>query len=113
LSELGCSFVVRYRAVLNVFGLYLSYIYRMIYLLFCILSSTAIAVIFKLMANRNIEILPVIVINYFTALITGLLMFNSALNIGMIVQSEWLNISLLIGVFLIVGFYLTQVSHFN
>lgn len=78
----------------------------MIFLLLSILSSTTIAVIFKLMAGKNIELLPVIVINYFAALAAGILLFDNELSVQYILQSSWLYISILIGSLLIIGFYL-------
>ncbi|NOR86814.1 MAG: EamA/RhaT family transporter [Bacteroidales bacterium] len=78
----------------------------MIFLLLSILSSTTIAVIFKLMAGKSIELLPVIVINYFAALIAGLLLFDGELSVQYILQSNWIYISIFIGSLLIIGFYL-------
>ncbi len=68
----------------------------MIFLLLSILSSTTIAVIFKLMAGKSIELLPVIVINYFAALIAGLLLFDGELSVQYILQSTWIYISIFI-----------------
>lgn len=78
----------------------------MIFLLLSIISSTAIAIIFKLMANKNIELLPVIVLNYFSAFIAGILLFKGNLSINYILSSDWIYISILIGSLLIIGFYL-------
>lgn len=78
----------------------------MIFLILSILSSTAIAIIFKLMDQKNVAILPVIVINYFAALIAGLLLFKGNLSINYILSSDWIYISILIGSLLIIGFYL-------
>lgn len=78
----------------------------MIYLLLSILSSTTIAIIFKLMDNKNVALLPVIVLNYFSALTAGLLLFKGDLSLTYIFSSSWVYISFVIGSLLIIGFYL-------
>lgn len=83
-----------------------AYICHMIFLLLSILSSSTIAIIFKLMAGKKVELLPVIVINYFAALAAGILLFDGELSSQYILQSSWLYISILIGSLLIIGFYL-------
>lgn len=78
----------------------------MIFLILSILSSTAIAIIFKLMDKQNTALLPVIVLNYFAALGAGLLLFDGELSVDYILKSDWLYIAILIGSLLIIGFYL-------
>lgn len=78
----------------------------MVFLLLSILSSTTIAVIFKLMDKQKVTLLPVIVLNYFAALTAGLLLFKGELSFSYILNSSWLYISILIGSLLIIGFYL-------
>jgi drug/metabolite transporter (DMT)-like permease len=78
----------------------------MIFLLLSILSSVGIAVIFKLMDKQKAALLPVIVLNYFTALVAGLLLFNGELSVGYILSSDWRYMAVLIGSLLIIGFYL-------
>ncbi len=78
----------------------------MIFLILSILSSVGIAIIFKLMDKQNVALLPVIVLNYFTALLAGLLLFDGELSAGYILSSDWRYIAVLIGSLLIIGFYL-------
>lgn len=78
----------------------------MIFLILSILSSTIIAIIFKLMAKKNVMLLPVIVLNYFTALAVGLLLFKGELSVDYILSSPWRYIAMVIGSLLIIGFYL-------
>jgi drug/metabolite transporter (DMT)-like permease len=78
----------------------------MIYLILSIISSTVIAIIFKLMDKQDVALLPVIVVNYFSAFLAGLLLFNGELSLDYVIQSNWLYIAVLIGSLLIIGFYL-------
>ena len=78
----------------------------MIYLLLSILSSTAIAVIFKLMDRQKVALLPVIVLNYFSAFAAGFLLFKGTPSLAYILNSDWLYIAIVIGSLLIIGFYL-------
>lgn len=78
----------------------------MIYLLFSILSSTIIALVFKLIDIRKTDLFSVIVINYFTALACGFFVFDGEISIDYIITSTWFPLSLIIGSMLIIGFYL-------
>lgn len=78
----------------------------MIYLLLSIISSTAIAVIFKLMDRQKVALLPVIVLNYFAAFVAGFMLFKGTPNLDYILSSNWLYIAIVIGSLLIIGFYL-------
>lgn len=78
----------------------------MIFLILSILSSTIIAIIFKFTDRKNVPLLPVIVLNYFSAFIVGLFLFKGDLSVDYILSSSWLYIALLIGSLLIIGFYL-------
>jgi len=78
----------------------------MIFLILSILSSTTIAIIFKLMDHKNVALLPVIVLNYFSALLAGMLLFKGELSVDYLLSSSWLTIAILIGSLLIIGFYL-------
>ncbi len=80
------------------------------YLLLSILSSTAIAVIFKIQDRIKIKLFPVIVLNYFTATILGYSLSDIDLSFNEILQSDWIVSGILIGVFLIAGFYLIGYS---
>lgn len=58
------------------------------------------------MDRQNVALLPVIVLNYFSAFIAGLLLFKGDLSLDYILNSDWLYIAILIGSLLIIGFYL-------
>ncbi|WP_223033235.1 DMT family transporter [Hanstruepera marina] len=61
----------------------------MIYLLFSILSSTAIFVLFKLFDKYRINTLQAIVVNYVTASILGLTLSSKPFNISETLESDW------------------------
>ncbi|WP_250432657.1 EamA/RhaT family transporter [Hanstruepera flava] len=61
----------------------------MIYLLFSILSSTAIFVLFKLFDRYQINTLQAIVVNYVTASIMGFSLSSKPFNVSETIQSEW------------------------
>jgi drug/metabolite transporter (DMT)-like permease len=82
----------------------------MIFLLLSILSSTAIAVIFKLIDKKNVALFPVIILNYVAAFVVGVLLFDGEISMNYIVQSSWFGISMMIGLLLIAGFYLIGYS---
>ncbi len=78
----------------------------MIFLVLSILSSTSIAIIFKLIKSLEVKIFPVIVINYFSATILGLFLNNIDISFTSVISSSWIYVALVIGIFLIAGFYL-------
>ena len=80
------------------------------FLLLSILSSTIIAVVFKIQNKFDIKLFPVIVINYFTATILGLILNNTSISFGEIISSNWFFSALGIGTLLILGFYLIGYS---
>ena len=82
----------------------------MIFLLFSILSSTIVALIFKLVDIKKTDLFSVIVINYFTALILGIVIFEGDISLSYIINSDWIIVSLILGVLLIIGFYLIGYS---
>ena len=61
----------------------------MIYLLLSILSSTAIFVVFKLLKKFNIDTLQAITINYVTACICGILLYQGEINPIEITHTDW------------------------
>ena len=75
-------------------------------LLLCILSSTAIFVIFKTIHRFNIPSFPVIVINYLVATILGFVIYNGNRSLDSILSSRWLIISIIIGIMFIIMFFL-------
>lgn len=82
----------------------------MIFLLLSILSSTIIAIVFKIQDRMKIKLFPVIVLNYFAATTFGLLLNDVKITPEEIIHSSWIYGALLIGAFLIVGFYLIGFS---
>jgi drug/metabolite transporter (DMT)-like permease len=80
------------------------------FLLLCILSSTAIFVTFKSINRLHIPAFPVIVINYLTATILGMLIYSGNTRIASIPGSPWLPISVVIGVMFILMFFLVAYS---
>lgn len=58
------------------------------------------------MGKYQVALLPVIVLNYFSAFIAGLLLFDGDLSVHYILSRSWIYLSLIIGSLLIIGFYL-------
>ncbi len=77
----------------------------MISLLLSIFSSTCILIIFKIIEKQKLHVFPPIVINYIVATIFGLSISTNS--IGGIVSDtpNWIYLSLIIGVLLIINFY--------
>ncbi|PNQ72698.1 hypothetical protein C1T31_11185 [Hanstruepera neustonica] len=69
----------------------------MIYLLFSILSSTAIFVLFKLFDRYRINTLQAIVTNYITAFILGLSLSTKKFNLSEIWNAKWFLGAILLG----------------
>lgn len=61
----------------------------MIYLLFSVLASTTIFVIFKLFGRFKIKILHAIVVNYIIACVSGLVAFEGSLQLATLPEFEW------------------------
>lgn len=80
------------------------------FLILCILSSTAIFVIFKTINRLNIPSFPVIVINYLVATLLGFIIFSGDIALGSILDSQWLPISMIIGIMFIIMFFLISYS---
>lgn len=80
------------------------------FLLLCILSSTAIFVIFKTISRFNIPAFPVIVINYLVATILGFIIYTGDNGPASIFGSRWLPISIIIGIMFILMFFLVAYS---
>lgn len=76
----------------------------MIFLVFSIFSSAAIYVIFKYIDRFKINTFDVIIINYITAAILGLLLSNTQSDIFPIYKNNWFPYSVLIGVLFILMF---------
>ena len=80
------------------------------FLLLCILSSTGIFIIFKILDRLSIPSFPVIVINYLTATLLGFLINAGEVSLDSIRQTGWLPMSMLIGVMFILMFFLIAFS---
>lgn len=76
----------------------------MIFLIFSILSSAAIYVIFKYIDRFKIATFDVIIINYITAAILGLLLSDTQVDIFPVYQNQWFPYAVLIGVLFILMF---------
>ncbi|MFH0756075.1 MAG: DMT family transporter [Bacteroidota bacterium] len=82
----------------------------MYFLLFCILSSTGIFIIFKSIDRFGIPSFPVIVINYLVAALLGFLIHPDRALLMKIHETEWLPASMIIGILFIAMFFLVAYS---
>jgi len=82
----------------------------MIYLGLSILSSTGIFLVFRFLGQKSIPSFPVIIINYLTASILGLLINADRLRISEIISAPWMPISIIIGILFIVMFFIIAKS---
>lgn len=82
----------------------------MIALLFSVLASTCIFVVFRLFARFRVDTLQAIVVNYLTAAACGMLFSGAADGIGRVFSSPWLPYALLLGGFFILVFYLMALT---
>lgn len=80
------------------------------FLLLCILSSTAIFIVFKSIDRLGIPSFPVIVINYLVATILGLLLNRGEIDLSALGGYNWLPFSMIIGVMFILMFFLVAYS---
>ena len=82
----------------------------MIYLLFSILASTIIFVVFKLFDRFKVNTLQAIVVNYITACVSGLIAFEGAVSIGKLPEFSWFYFTLGLGALFIVVFNLMAIT---
>ncbi len=82
----------------------------MYFLLFCILSSTGIFIVFKSIDRFGIPSFPVIVINYLVATLLGFLIHHDQARLMKIRETEWLPASMIIGILFIAMFFLVATS---
>jgi drug/metabolite transporter (DMT)-like permease len=80
----------------------------MIFLFLCILSSTMILVVFKLLERFNINVVTAIVINYFTASVLGFLAGNRVDFAPL--SAPWMIMAMVIGFFFVFMFYVIAYS---
>ncbi|WP_299255038.1 EamA family transporter [uncultured Lacinutrix sp.] len=69
----------------------------MIYLLLSILASTLIFVIFTLFGKYKINTLQAIVVNYFTAFITGVLSSTETISFNKVINEDWIYGAIFLG----------------
>ncbi len=82
----------------------------MIFLILSILSSAAIYVIFKYLDRYKINTFNVIIINYITASVLGLLLTKTHIDIFPLTKNEWIPYSIIIGILFIMTFVLIAKS---
>lgn len=82
----------------------------MLALLFCILASTFISLLFKLFGRYGVRNLPAIVVNYFVCVICGSLFEGRWLVTRAIFDAPWIWLALGLGFFFIGGFNLNATS---
>jgi len=80
------------------------------FLILCILSSTGIFIIFKIIDRIGFPSFPVIIINYLAATLLGFLINAVPVSVADLKGAGWLPLSLLIGVLFIVMFFLVAYS---
>ncbi|MBN2596319.1 EamA family transporter [Labilibaculum sp.] len=78
----------------------------MLNLLFAVITSTGIFITFKYLEKFKIDILLAIIINYITASLCGYFLTNTTFNFRNLIQQDWFNISILIGVLFIIVFFI-------
>jgi len=77
----------------------------MLYLLLCIISSTLIFIVFKLLKRLNVSTLNAIVVNYFTASALGLILSSGDGGFNP-VDTGWFHISLISGFLFVFMFFI-------
>ena len=82
----------------------------MIYLILCILSSTGIFVLFKVLDQQKLPPFPAILINYLVAAILGFLITDISFSLNTILAFSWFPVSILIGFLFIVMFFVIAFS---
>jgi drug/metabolite transporter (DMT)-like permease len=82
----------------------------MLFLLFSIICSSAIIIIFKLFGKYKISTLPAIVYNYLIASVLGILTFQQKIEIVSITSSGWFPFALIIGILFIIMFFMLALS---
>lgn len=80
------------------------------FLILCILSSTGIFVIFKVIDRIGLPAFPIIVINYLAATLLGFLIHAGPVSLTNLRTVNWLPASVLIGVLFIVFFFVIGYS---
>ena len=82
----------------------------MIFIIFSILSSAGIYVVFKFLDRFKINTFNVIIVNYITATVFGVLLTNTQADILTIYKFEWFPYSIIIGILFIIMFVIIAKS---
>lgn len=82
----------------------------MLFLLLAVVCSTGLLVMFKLIERNNLEKLPVIVVNYFTAAAIGAINTPGKISFGYFLSQSWFPIAVMLGIFFITVFYSVALS---
>ncbi len=82
----------------------------MVFLLLSILSSTAVFIVFKLIGRYKVNTFSAIIVNYITACSAGFFLSHSSPFTSQVVQSNWILLSLILGVIFITMFRLIGLS---
>jgi len=80
------------------------------YLVFSILASTLIFIVFKLFQRFKIDTTQAIVVNYFIACIVGLIAYDSPISISEITNSKWFLGAVFLGVLFISIFIVMAIT---
>lgn len=82
----------------------------MIPLILCILASTSLLVIFRILEKYNTQTFPVIVVNYLVATLTGLLLLEEPRMFVSMLDEPWVPYSIFLGTMFIIVFNLIGLS---
>ncbi len=82
----------------------------MLYLIFAILTSTAIFVIFKLFLRYRIDLVQAIAVNYIAAAALGFYIDRDNYHFNTLLQQEWMPFAIIIGILFIFTFQLFAFS---
>lgn len=82
----------------------------MIFLLLSILSSTSVFIVFKLIGRYKVNTFSAIIVNYLTACLAGFFLSGSSPFTSQVVQSDWILLSLVLGIIFISMFRLIGFS---
>jgi drug/metabolite transporter (DMT)-like permease len=78
----------------------------MVFLLLSILSSTSVFIVFKLISRNKVNTFSAIIVNYITACSAGFFLSHNCPFTGEILESDWLPLSMILGVIFITMFRL-------
>ncbi|KZS41825.1 hypothetical protein AWE51_20745 [Aquimarina aggregata] len=82
----------------------------MIYLIFSVLASSLIFVIFKLFAKYNVDTLQAIIVNYVVAAVSGIIAYSEPVQITYITNQGWFYGAAILGIVFISVFNLMAIT---